>query len=166
MQTIEDFYTGAVSYIELFNSFAEKHALAGITGADHLCYKCGSVESFKKMRKMFEQANRYLYQTMISDRRIAYIKLKKPIETLLGPIWFIELSDQKPDNSQTDSYDHIEVFATGMTYDEMVRKLEQTETVTKTVRPHHTTHDIDIGGGFLFRCTEGPLIEKIKREEM
>ena len=164
--SIEEFYKGAGSYIAQFNAFAEKHALVGITGADHLCYKCGSVESFKEMREMFEWTSEYTHQAIISGRRIAYIKLKKPIETVLGPIWFIELSDQKQDNSQVDSYDHIEVFATGISYDEMVDKLEQTETVTKTVRPHHTTHDIDMGDGFLFRCTQGPLIEKIKHEEM
>lgn len=165
MRTIEDFYTGAASSIESFNRFAESHGLVGKTAPDHLCYKCGSKESFEAMREMFEWASEYTHQTIISGRRIAYIKLKKPIETVLGPIWFIELSDQKPDNSQTDSYDHIEVFGTAITYVEMVAQLEKTEKVIKVERPHHTTHDIDIGG-FLFRCTQGPLIEKIKTQEM
>ena len=48
----------------------------------------------------------------------------------------------------------------------MVKELEATEKVIKVERPHHTTHDIDIGAGFLFRCTEGLLIEKIKNSEM
>jgi len=48
----------------------------------------------------------------------------------------------------------------------MVAKLEKSEKVIKVERPHHTTHDIEIKDGFLFRCTQGPLIEKVKREEM
>ncbi|MEI6864382.1 MAG: VOC family protein [Candidatus Adlerbacteria bacterium] len=163
MKSIEDFYTGAVPYIGLFNAFAQKHELVGATGADHLCYKCGSMEGFEDVRAVLEEGSTYLYQTIISGRRIAYIKLKKPIETVLGPIWFIELSDQKPDGSQTDSYDHIEVFPTALTYHEMVERLEKTEKVIHVARPHHTTDDIDIGG-FLFRCTQGALIEKIKLE--
>lgn len=164
--TIEDFHSGAQTYIKKFNAFAQQHGLVGKTAPDHMCYKCGSHESFEAMRSMFESASQYLHQAIISGRRIAYIKLKQPIETVLGQIWFIELSDQKPDNSQTDSYDHIEVYGTEISYDEMVAHLEQSgANVIKVERPHHTTHNIDIGG-FIFSCTQGPLIEKIKTEEM
>lgn len=164
--TIEEFQKGAEPSIQKFNTFAQQHGLVGKTAPDHLCYKCGSHESFEAMRAMFESANKYMYQAIISGRRIAYIKLKQPIETVLGPVWFIELSDQKPDNSQTDSYDHIEVYGTQVTYDEMVASLEHGGAdVKKIERPHHTTHNVDIGG-FIFSCTQGPLIEKIKNEEM
>ncbi|NBV77407.1 hypothetical protein EBR66_04550 [bacterium] len=166
MNTIEEFYSGAQKYVELFNAFAAKHALVGRAQADHICYKCGSKENFESMREMFEGESNYIYQAPISKRRIAIIRLKKGIESALGTIWFVELSDQKPDNSQTDSYDHIEAAPTAMTYERMVKEFEATETVEKVVRPHHTTHDIDIGGGFLFRCTQGMLIEKIKGSEM
>ncbi|MBY0472909.1 VOC family protein [Patescibacteria group bacterium] len=165
-KTIDEFFKGAEFSIALFNTFAESHGLVGKTAPDHLCYKCGSHESFEAMRAMFEWAGEYIHQTIISGRRIAYIKLKQPIETALGPTWFIELSDQKPDNSQIDSYDHIEVYGTQITYDEMVAHLERGgATVVKIERPHHTTHNVDING-FTFSCTQGPLIEKIKSEEM
>jgi predicted metalloenzyme YecM len=164
--TIDEFYAGAEPYVTKFNTFAETHGLVGKTAPDHLCFKCGSHESFEAMRAMFEQAGKYIYQAFISGRRITYVKLKQPISTVLGDIWFIELSDQKPDNSQKDSYDHIEVYGTQMTYEEMVAHLEESGApVVKVERPHHTTHNIDIGN-FTFSCTQGPLIEKIKNEEM
>lgn len=164
--TIMEFQAGAVQSIEKFNEFSQRHGLVGKTDPDHLCFKCGSKESFEEMRAMFEQESQYMHQAIISGRRIAYIKLKQPMHTVLGEIWFIELSDQKPDNSQVDSYNHIEVYGTQMSYDEMVAHLEESgANVVKVERPHHTTHNVDIGG-FTFSCTRGPLVEKIKSEEM
>ena len=115
---------------------------------------------------MFEDASEYIFQSIISRRRIAVIGIKRGIETSLGTINVLELSDQKPDGSQHDGFDHIEAYAVGRSYDEMVREFEACEKVIKVERPHHTTHDIDIGDKFLFRCTQEPLIEKIKRTEM
>ena len=166
METIEDFYRESEKFVRLFNSFVTKHSLVGQAQADHLCYKCGSKESFESMREMFENESKYVYQSIISKRRIAIIRFKKGIETSLGVINFLELSDQKPDNSQHDSFHHIEVYAAGQSYDDMVKGFEVSEKVIKIERPHHTTHDIDIGNGFLFRCTQVPLIEKIKESEM
>ena len=164
--TLEDFYRDVEKYITVFDQFAEKHSLIDITQADHICYKCDSHESFVRTRALFEHDCEYLFQSIISKRRIAYIKLRQGIETALGTIYFLELSDQKPDNSQKEKFDHIEVYPTIISYTEMVAKLEAKEQVIKVDRPHHTTHDIHIGENFLFRCTEGPLIEKIKNTEM
>ena len=166
MKEVEDFYEEAQKYIRLFNSFAKKHSLSGDALADHICYKCGSEESFEYLRALFEDNSEYIYQSIIAGRRIAYIKFKKGIKTELGTINFLELSDQKPDGSQKDGFDHIEVYATAYSCDDMVKKLGGSEKIIKVERPHHTTHDIDIGEGFLFRATEGALIEKIKSSEM
>ncbi len=164
--TIEEFYTESVKYINEFNLFAKKHKLLGLTKADHICYKCGSKESFESLRTLFDNNSEYIYQSIISKRRISYIKLKQRISTVLGEIHFVELSDQKPDQSQSDSFDHIEVYGVSISYDELVATLAQSENVIKVERPHHTTHDVEIKDGFLFRCTQEPLIKKIKREEM
>lgn len=166
MKSIEDFYSEAEKFVERFNAFATKHHLLGRAEADHICYKCGSKGSFEQMREMFENESAYIYQSIISKRRIAILRLKRGIETSLGTMHFLELSDQKPDHSQRDGFDHIEVYPVGRPYGAMVTELEASEKVIKVERPHHTTHDIDIGEGFLFRCTEGPLIEKIKKSEM
>ena len=164
IKTLQEFYAEAEKSTRSFDDFANKHGLQGRTKADHICYKCDSKESFDNIRALLEFASDYAYQTIISGRSIAYIKLKKPINTALGEIRFLELSDQKPDESQKDGFDHIEVFPTTLTYDEMVEILARSEMVVKAERPHHTTHDIDIGNGFIFRCTHGPLIEKVKTE--
>ena len=164
IKTLEEFYTEAEKSTRSFDDFANKHDLQGKTKADHICYKCDSAQSFERIWALLESASEYIYQSIISQRRIAYIKLKKGISTALGEIRFLELSDQKPDGSQKNGFDHIEVFPTTLTYGEMVKILEQSETVVKVERPHHTTHDVDIGNGFIFRCTHGPLIEKIKTE--
>lgn len=166
MKTIEEFLAEAEKFVTIFDTFAAKHNLAGRAQADHICYKCDSKDSFEGMREMFEQASEYVYQSIISKRRIAIIRFKKGIETSLGTINFLELSDQKPDNSQHEGFDHIEAYAVDRSYNDMVKEFEASEKVVKVERPHHTTHDIDIGGGFLFRCTQGPLIEKIKSSEM
>jgi predicted metalloenzyme YecM len=118
------------------------------------------------MREMLENESEYIFQSIISGRRIAIIRLKQGIETILGTINFLELSDQKLDGSQSEGFDHIEVYPVGWTYEEMVRELEEVETVKKVERPHHTTHDIVLEEGFIFRLTQEPLIEKIKRSEM
>ncbi|MBI4087107.1 VOC family protein [Candidatus Kaiserbacteria bacterium] len=166
LETIHDFKEDAKRYIDLFNAFTGKHNLTDKAQADHICYKCGSKESFEQLRVLFESNSSWIYQSIISNRRIAYIKLAEGIESALGTIHFLELSDQKPDGSQHDGFDHIEAYPTAYSYEEMVRELESSEKVLKIERPHHTTHDIDIGDKFLFRCTQGPLVEKIKSTEM
>jgi predicted metalloenzyme YecM len=166
IETIEDFYAGAQPYIKLLNVFTQKHALENSAKADHICYKCNSKESFEAMRAVFEPQSDYVYQVFISGRRIAYIKLQKGIETTLGMIHFLELSDQKPDGSQTRGFDHIEAYPIRGSYEAFIEKLSASEKVVHIERPHHTTDDIDIGDGFLLRCERTALIEKIKDEIM
>lgn len=164
--SIEEFYKGAEEHIAVFNNFVEVQGLVGDTAPDHICYKCDSKESFESIRALLEEHNEYLYQATIAGRRIMYTKLLKPFATALGDIYFVELADQKPDGSQVNKFDHIGVYATAYTYEDMVQKLEESAEVIKIERPHHTTHDIRLENGFIFRCTEGPLIEKIKNTEM
>lgn len=164
--SIEQFYNESEASVKVFNAFVNKHNLTGRMVPDHICYKCDSRESFEVIRKIFETESAYMFQSIISNRPIAYIKLKMPIQTVLGDIWFLELSDQKPDGSQTEGFDHIEVYPTTFSYDDMIKELEKTETVVMIERPHHTTHDVELENGFVFRCTREPLIDKIKRDEM
>jgi predicted metalloenzyme YecM len=152
--------------VAILEAFADLHDLKGRVTADHLCYKCGSKESFERVRELFEGASVYIYQSLISGRRIAIICLERGIETSIGTIRFLELCDQKPDNAQRDGFEHVEVYAVGRSFDDMVNEFERSERVSKAERPHHTTCDIDIGQGFLFRVTSRPLIEKIMEVEM
>lgn len=163
--TLHAFLMNAMAYAGLLGRFATSRQLMDYARADHICYKCASPESFEEMRRTFESMSAWVYQAIIANRRIAYIKLKAPIDTSLGPIWYLELSDQKPNGSQEEGFDHIEVYPTDVSYNELVERLNKTDKVVKVERPHHTTHDIDIGG-FLLRLSQEPLVEKIKREEM
>jgi predicted metalloenzyme YecM len=164
--TVSEFYTAAEEYVALFDAFALKHALVGKVQADHICYKCDSLETYEQMRAMFEPEAQYLYQSIVSERRVAIVRLKNGIATSLGVINFVELSDRKPTETKPNRFDHIEAFPTAYSYDEMVAELGKTEEVILDERSHHTTHDIVIKDTFLFRCTHGPLIDLVKDGEM
>ncbi len=163
--TLEQFFTEASSSVTLFNEWAEREKPAA--RADHLCYKCGTSDEFELLRALFEPASDFVYQSIISNRRIAIIKFRNPIPTALGEISFLELSDQKPDGSQVSGFDHIELYPTDGTIDALVKTLESKGvSFEKTVRPHHTTFDTVLETGFKIRLEEEPLVEKIKRDEM
>ncbi len=164
--TIENFTNSSKIYIDKLNAFAQKGNLADVVKIDHLGYKCESNESFEQARAVFEQNSEYIFQSIISLRRIAYIKLKQPITTDLGDLWFVELQDQKPDGSQIEKFDHVEGYSVGISYGEMVEKISGFETIIESKKSHHPTHDVDLGDGFSFKCTYGPLLDKIKNDEM
>jgi predicted metalloenzyme YecM len=169
--TLEEFLKDASICIKVFDAFAQSRKIAGLAYADHICYKCDSKRVFESVRAMFEEHSIFIYQSIISERRIAYIKLRGSLPSILGPIRYVELSDQKPDGSQKNGIDHVEVCPAqkitpgGASYTMLVQRLQETSMVREVVRPHHTTHDIDIGDDFIFRCAGEPLIDKIKREE-
>ncbi len=164
---IGEFQEAAELLISKFNQFAEKHALKECAEVDHICYKCGGKEEFEAERAMLEKESNFVFQSMISDRRIAVIRLKEGLDTALGAVRFVELSDQKPDGSQLSGFDHIEIVPKGISYDELVKKIKDGgEEVTEVKRPHHTTHDLNIGGWFGVKISHGSLIEKIRSEEM
>jgi len=157
---IDEFYSQAKEIVSVFDDTVKNIKAS----ADHICYKCSSNEVFEVLRRVLEENSNYFYQSIISKRRISYLKLNKPIKTSLGNIHYVELSDQKPDRSQVDGFDHIEIYSNN--YEELIQAMEKTGLpMKKVVRPHHTTHDINIGK-YLIRLTEEPLIEKIKREQM
>lgn len=153
--------------IAQFNSFCTENNLVGLVQADHICIKCSSSEIYEARRKDFEDKSTFIYQSIIANRRISVIGLTDTIETSVGDIKYLELSDQKPDNSQIDRIDHIEIVPTNLSYDELVKKLEEQGVEMKSIiRPHHSTHDITLASGFTVRLTQEFLIDKIKREEM
>ena len=162
MRNLDEFYEGAKEAVEIFDNFVNKHGLKEIAKADHICYKCASSDVFEKIRRLFE--HNWFYQSIIAGRRIAIINMTEPIKTSLGEVSLLELSDQKPDGSQTNKFDHIEMYPVGISYEELVLYLEDKDlNVVKVERPHHTTHDLKIGD-FLIRLTREPLLDKIKEE--
>lgn len=160
------FYSQAREATEHFDLFFKKHAMVGLALADHICYKCGSTSEFEEVRAMLEKGAEYMHQAIISGRRIAYIKLTAPMPTGLGDVWFVELSDQKPDGSQHSGFEHIEVYPAGEgTYDSLLAQWRKNdEQVMHVERPHHVTDEVVLPSGLIVRLEPGPLIEKIKQE--
>jgi predicted metalloenzyme YecM len=165
MRNLDEFYVSAKEALNEFLPFIEQHDLKGRAKADHICYKCASPKSFETIKILFESGSRWIYQSIIAGRRIALIKLTSPLESVLGEIDLLELSDQKPDGSQTEGFDHIEAYAIDGDYSGFVDYFKARGVEVKEVRrPHHTTHDIKLDKGLIFRLTQGPLAEKIKKE--
>ncbi len=165
LKDLDDFYSQSKNIVEAFEKFETEVGLKEIAVADHICYKCSSSEEFETTRSFFESQG-FLYQSIISKRRIAVIKLEKSIDTSLGTIQYLELSDQKPDGSQKSGFDHIEIYPKGVTVEMLAEKILDTGRMGKKVeRPHHTTYDFPLDN-FLVRIESEALIEKIKFQEM
>lgn len=167
IKNLTDFYTHAQDLVPVFNEFIARNTLQERVRVDHFCYKCGDSETFESLRRILESESTFIYQSIISQRRIAIIKLKRGIETSAGTLNLLELSDQKPDNSQKDSFDHVEIYPTKESYEELVESvIKNGERVAEVKRPHHTTHDLMISEQFSVKFTHELLLEKIKRDEM
>lgn len=163
--TIDSFYAETKPFVDQFNIWVSELRFGA--HADHLCYKCGTSDVFVAIRNLFERPDSYQFQSFISGRRIAIIKLPRPIPTLLGNIWFLELSDQKPDGCQTSGFDHIELYPTHGTLEQMVALLAiRGIVINRSNHPHHQTYDIILKGGFRIRLEPESLIETIKRRDM
>lgn len=166
MLTTYQFFEQAKEWLQPFNEWALMRS--PIARADHLCFKCDNSANFEHIRRLFEADSSFIYQSIISGRRIAIIHFSEPIETALGPIQVLELSDQKPDGSQKKGFDHVEIFPIdGRSLEELVMELEKAgDKLKKIVRPHHTTYDISniLGSNMKVRLEAEPLIKTIKRE--
>lgn len=165
MKSLESFLSESVSVVELFNNFIFENNLADLLVVDHVCYKCESEKSFEEWRKVFEQNSKNIYQAIISKRRIAMITMAVPLISTVGEIKYLELSDQKPDNSQAEGFDHIEFFPKNKSIEELLQIFDEKNIVyEKDVKPHITQYIIN-AGQYNFRLAKEKVIDKIKREE-
>lgn len=168
MQTKEELQTVLQTYLDSFADFCKERNIdtAGIA-IDHICYKCSSKEGYESLRALCEFDESFVYQSIISKRRISIIGFKTPLTSIYGDVWYLELSDQKPDNSQASGADHIEPIPVGISYEEMLSRFSLPDlTVEESVKPHHTTHDIRLPNGIKLRLSSYRLIDKIYKDEM
>lgn len=167
LENITELSHVANSYILEFNSFCEENMLIGKVKADHIGLKCSTTEKYENQRRLFESDSIFIYQSVISKRRISIIGLNGGVKTIVGELRYVELSDQKPDNSQKDCVDHLEIVPVGISYEELVSDLQMNGVVVKEIiRPHHTTYDVVLPSGFIVKLSREMLVDKIKREEM
>ena len=165
----EEFAVVATPFIQQCDAFISKHGLHGKVMVDHLCFKCGSASEYEQVRNMLEATppSVFVYQVQLSGRRVAYVGLREGIISVNNPIRFIELSDKKPGAEETTDFHHAELYPTTVDYDQLIQSLEDSgETIQRQFRPHHTTHDLVLHGGFILRFTQRPLIEKIVQEQL
>jgi predicted metalloenzyme YecM len=162
----EQFYQDAERILNNVGIFFEQHQLLSQIQFDHIGFKCSSAEEFEIMRKIFESGSDYFFQSIISNRRIAIIKLSSPIQTTFGVVSVLELSDQKPDQSQKSGFDHLEVYPVEGSVEKLVKCIQEKGIdIHQEIKHHHTTWDFFVDN-FKVRIEPGALIEKIKQEEM
>ncbi|MCR4312206.1 MAG: VOC family protein [Candidatus Uhrbacteria bacterium] len=162
---LETFFTDADHAVNDFNAWSKRHLPQA--AADHICYKCDNTAEFEQLRKLFEADSTFIYQSIISKRRIAIIRFTKPLVTDLGDVWLLELSDQKPDGSQMSGFDHFEIYPTTGPLENLAQDLiTKGVDLEKIERPHHTTFDGQITPSLKIRLEPEPLLVKIKAEEM
>ncbi len=163
---LESFFSSARPLINDIELLAQTYHLTSTVCIDHIGYDCGSRAEFELIRTMFESESEFIYQSIISSRPIAIIKFKTPLMTKLGPLFYLELCDQKPMGTQVSGFDHIELAPLDGSYDELIQTLRAAHCpIEQKVRPHHTTYDLSVPHGKV-RFEPELLITKIKREEM
>lgn len=167
LQNTSDLELFSVNERKEFDDFIRNCDLLGKVSADHICVKCSSNEVYERERKLFEFDSRFVYQSIISKRRISIIGLSKGLATVVGNLNFLELSDQKPDGSQKDCVDHIEIIPAGISYEELISKVKtKGYSVIESIKPHHSTYDVILPSGFMIRLSQEMLVNKIKRDEL
>ena len=163
---IDEFYKKAQEKINIFNEFCIDYDIESVSTVDHFGLRCSSHHIYRQVQEIFTYESNYIYESINSNRPISIISLKKPIKTKLGELKYLELSDQKKDNSQTDIFDHFEIISKSLTYIDFVETIKNRGcNLIENKKVHHSTYDI-VYKGIKIKLSEEKLIEKIKKEEM
>lgn len=165
-KTVSSLTNLARPLVAQFNTFCQENDLMGAVETDLICIRCSDSEIYEARRRDAESRSVYIYQSMVSGRRVSLIKLTDTIPTIAGTIEYLELCDQKPDNSQDDRISHVTIVPVTLSYEEIVEKLRGNGVeVNETVRPHYRSADIKLPSGFTIRIASEFLVDTIKREE-
>lgn len=155
------------NYLDKFGDFCKERSIntEGI-GVDHICYRCVSKEEFEEIRGVLEFEEAYIHQSIISKRRIAYVGFQEPLNSICGPVYYLELSDQKPDRSQVSSCDHIEPIPLNISFEEMKRRFTETGLpIEENNKPHHSTSDMYLPNGVTVKMSHEALVHTIIKSE-
>lgn len=166
--SIDEFYRATKSIVDSFNTWYARYGrFSKECKTDHVCFKCASSQEFETLRRLFEIPETSFYQSIHSGRRIAVIQLPKPIITSHGDIWFLELSDQKPDMSQVSGFDHIALFPPTAPCRVVVDLLENREGIEFVYKfhPNDSVYVTNLKGGFKLHLTETSLLNRIRGRE-
>lgn len=166
IKTIDYFYKEAKKIVELFDEHCQNLRLENHAKVDHFGLRTSSHSIYLELREIFSGHSLFIYESIISNRPISIIKLKIPLQTKLGVLHFLELSDQKPDGSQIDIFDHFEIVPQGMVYKELVGLVKASGVnLRENNKIHHSTFDIVLPD-MVIKLSKQMLIDKIKNEEI
>lgn len=150
------------------NNFCQVDGLQDLVKADLVCIKCSSHDVYESRRNYYDLDSRFIYQAVVSDRRIALVGLKEGIPTSVGDIRLLEIIDQKSDNSQIDCLSHIAIVPTGISYDDLLVKLKENNAHTedKSRGDGYVATDVVLPTGFRIRIEKESLLDRVKRVEI
>ena len=156
-----------ISLIDQCEQWCVKHRLnTNDVQLDHVGYRCESAAVFENLRAECEK-ERFIYQSEISQRRIAIIGLAEPLKGLFWQTSILELSEPKPGVSESSCADHAELYSPSLNYTQLRQYIEGSGIVLiEKQRPHHTTFQCTIDGGITIKLTQQRLVEKFYAEEI
>lgn len=119
----KDFIKNAGKYFQEFCSYVQKtkdqeiklnihFSLFSCCGPDHLGYRCSSHEEYDELIEYLitQEIITEIHREKIGEREISLVKLCiKATNDVGGNFSYIEICDQKPDNSQVFGFDHFEL---------------------------------------------------------
>lgn len=79
---------------------------------DHICYRVGTQDRYRELKKTLLKSNELLTETMINGRPIATFRLAEPLVYKNRRIDLLELPSPKKGSAYSEGYEHIE-FAIG-----------------------------------------------------
>lgn len=146
------------------NAWANAKGILGNVRADHIGFTCATDDEFRALMERQNREFAWVHTVFLSERLVAYAKLRASAASAFGPVHFLEISGQKTDGSQTSRFNHLEVVPGGKM--EHVVSLWGTRGVTgkPSGRIHHPTYDIVLDDGFEIRIEPEPLVKKIVKE--
>jgi hypothetical protein len=166
ISSLEQYFRQGSAHVATFNAFVVKERIAERIRADHVCYRCDSSTLYDHVRRLFEMESRFIYQSLLGGRRVAYISTLRSFETEAGPLRFLQLTDARPQHCDKAQFHHVEAYPTDGNYDLLISELGTRVNMTLDRRDHHVTHDVVLDGGLILRLTRWPFLERIKVDEL
>lgn len=88
---------------------------------DHIAYRTTSTENYEVLRDCLFAYGEMLSEIIIRDRRVAIIKLHKPLQYKNMQISYLEILEPAQDNTYHEGLEHAE-FVTNIPLPEMLQK--------------------------------------------
>lgn len=133
---------------------------------DHVAYKNSNTENYEKVRKDFGKEV-FIYESVISNRRIAISKFRDPVKVEGKIIKYIEIFEPKPDKITEDKLDHIEIISNNLDYESFVKIFEDSGVeLTFEDKGYDRFYAFNTDKGYEVKLSDHKIVDKIYKEEM